>query len=140
MIKDDVYYMNRAYKEAMKAYDKDEIPIGVVIVKDGKIISQAHNLRDSKQIVTKHAEIIAIEKANKKENNWRLIDCTLYTTLEPCDMCSEVIKESKIEKVVYAAKNQNISHKKEYIQINNKEIINKCEQIIKNKFIELRNK
>ena len=140
MIKDDVYYMNRAYKEAMKAYDKDEIPIGVVIVKDGKIISQAHNLRDSKQIVTKHAEIIAIEKANKKENNWRLIDCTLYTTLEPCDMCSEVIKESKIEKVVYAAKNQNISHKKEYIQINNKEIINKCEQIIKNKFVELRNK
>ena len=140
MIKDDVYYMNRAYKEAMKAYDKDEIPIGVVIVKDGKIISQAHNLRDSKQIVTKHAEIIAIEKANKQENNWRLIDCTLYTTLEPCDMCSEVIKESKIEKVVYAAKNQNKSHKKEYIQINNKEIINKCERIIKNKFVELRNK
>ena len=140
MIKDDVYYMNRAYKEAMKAYDKDEIPIGVVIVKEGKIISQAHNLRDSKQIVTKHAEIIAIEKANKKENNWRLIDCTLYTTLEPCDMCSEVIKESKIEKVVYAAKNQNKSHKKEYIQINNKETINKCEQIIKNKFVELRNK
>ncbi len=140
MIKDDVYYMNRAYEEAIKAYDKDEIPIGVVIVKDGKIISQAHNLRDSKQIVTKHAEIIAIEKANKKENNWRLIDCTLYTTLEPCDMCSEVIKESKIEKVVYAAKNQNKSHKKEYIQINNKETINKCEQIIKNKFVELRNK
>ena len=140
MIKDDVYYMNRAYKEAMKAYDKDEIPIGVVIVKDGKIISQAHNLRDSKQIVTKHAEIIAVEKANKKENNWRLIDCILYTTLEPCDMCSEVIKESKIKKVVYAAKNQNKSHNKEYIQINNKEIINKCEQIIKNKFVELRNK
>lgn len=140
MIKDDVYYMNRAYKEAMKAYDKDEIPIGVVIVKDGKIISQAHNLRDSKRIVTKHAEIVAIEKANKKENNWRLIDCTLYTTLEPCDMCSEVIKESKIEKVVYSAKNQNKSHNKEYIQINNKEIINKCELIIKNKFVELRNK
>lgn len=140
MIKDDVYYMNRAYKEAMKAYDKDEIPIGVVIVKDGKIISQAHNLRDSKQIVTKHAEIIAVEKANKKENNWRLIDCTLYTTLEPCDMCNEVIKESKIKKVVYAAKNQNKSHNKEYIQINNKKIINKCEQIIKNKFVELRNK
>lgn len=140
MIKDDVYYMNKAYKEALKAYDKDEIPIGVIIVKDNKIISQAHNLRDSKQIVTKHAEIIAIEKANRKLNNWRLVDCVLYTTLEPCDMCSEVIKESKIEKVVYAAKNQNKSHNKEYLQIKNIEIISKCEKIIKNKFAELRNK
>ena len=140
MIKDDVYYMNIAYKEALKAYDKDEIPIGVAIVKDGKIISQAHNLRDSKQIVTKHAEIIAIEKANRRLNNWRLIDCILYTTLEPCDMCSEVIKEAKIKKVVYAAKNQSKSHNKDYLQINNKEIINNCEQIIKNKFTELRNK
>ncbi len=140
MIKDDVYYMNKAYKEALKAYDKDEIPIGVVIVKNNKIISQAHNLRDSKQIVTKHAEIIAIEKANRKLNNWRLIDCTLYTTLEPCDMCSEVIKESKIKKVVFAAKNQNKNHNLDCFQIINKELINKCEQIIKRKFAELRDK
>ena len=140
MIKDDAYYMDKAYKEALKAYNKDEIPIGVVIVKDGKIISQAHNLRDSKQIVTRHAEVIAIEKANKKENNWRLMGCTLYTTLEPCNMCSEVIKESKIEKVVYAAKNQNCNHNKGYIQIKSEKTINKCEQIIKNKFVELRNK
>ena len=62
-------FMREAIKEAKKAYEKDEVPVGAVIVKDGKIISQAHNLRDSKQIVTKHAEIIAIEKANKKYKN-----------------------------------------------------------------------
>lgn len=138
-MKDDTFFMNIAYKEATKAYLKDEIPIGVVIVKDNKIISKAHNLRDSSNVVTKHAEIIAIEKANKKLNNWRLIDCILYSTLEPCDMCSEVIRESKIEKVIYAAKSEN-KEKSIYTQINDQKIIKKCEKIIKNKFKELRNR
>ncbi len=139
MKKDDIYFMNIAYKEALKAYNKNEIPIGVVIVENNEIISKAHNLRDSKQIVTKHAEIIAIEKANKKIKNWRLNNCILYSTLEPCCMCSEVIKETKIKSVIYAAKNQNVK-KSEYNQINNKQIIEKCEKLIKNKFVELRNK
>ena len=134
----DLYYMNLAYKEAKKAYIKDEIPVGVVIIMKDKIIAKAHNLRDSKQIVTKHAEIIAIEKANKKLNNWRLSECVLYTTLEPCKMCNEVISESKIKNVVYAAKSQNVDSS--FSQINNVEIIKKCELLIKNKFIELRNK
>lgn len=139
MIKNDKYYMDIAYKEALKAYKIDEIPIGVVIVKDKKIISKAYNLRDSKQIVTKHAEIIAIEKANKKIKNWRLNDCILYSTLEPCNMCREVIKESKIKKIIYGAKS-NSDIKSDYIQINDAQTIKKCELLIKNKFKEIRNK
>ena len=140
MNKDDSYFMNQAYKEALKAYNKNEIPIGVVIVKENKIISKAHNLRDSKNIVTKHAEIIAIEKANKKIDNWRLIDCILYSTLEPCNMCYEVIKETKIKKVIYSAKNDKCDKSNDYIQIKDQELVKKCEKLIKNKFIELRNK
>ena len=135
MTKDDKYFMNIAYNEALKAFNKDEIPVGVVIVKDNKIISKAHNLRDSSNIVTKHAEIIAIEKANKKLNNWRLVNCTLYSTLEPCNMCSEVIKETKIKNVIYAAKGNN----SQYTQINDQTMIKKCENIIKSKFKEIRN-
>ena len=140
MIKDDRYFMNIAYKEALKAYKKNEIPIGVVIVKDNEIVAKAHNLRDSKQIVTKHAEIIAIEKANIKESNWRLVNHTLYTTLEPCDMCDEIIKEAKISKVIYAAKNKNKKNLSKFTQIDDKNIVFKCESIIKNKFLELRSK
>ena len=137
---DDIYYMNLAFKEAKKAYKKNEIPIGVVIVRNNEIISKAHNLRDSKQIVTKHAEIIAIEKANIKLNNWRLNDCILYSTLEPCEMCDSIIKESKIKKVIYGAKNQNKRNISNHYQINDQNYIKKCESLIKNKFIEIRNK
>ena len=69
MIKDDNYFMNIAYKEALKAFNKNEIPVGAVIVRNNEIVSKGHNLRDSKQVITKHAEIIAIEKANIKLNN-----------------------------------------------------------------------
>ena len=137
---DDIYFMNLAFKEAKKAYKKNEIPIGVVIVRNNEIISKAHNLRDSKQIVTKHAEIIAIEKANIKLNNWRLNDCILYTTLEPCEMCDSIIKESKIKKVIYGAKNQNKRNISNHYQINDQNYIKKCESLIKNKFIEIRNR
>ena len=136
----DLYYMNIAYKEALKAYDKNEIPVGVVIVQNDKIISKAHNLRDTKQIVTRHAEIIAIEKANKKLNNWRLNNCILYSTLEPCNMCYEVIKESKIQKIIYGAKNQSSNNKEDNYQIEDHTISKKCELLIKNKFAELRNR
>ncbi len=137
-MKSDLYYMEIAYREALKAYKKDEIPIGVVIVVDDKIIAKGHNLRDNTNIVTKHGEIIAIEKANKIMNNWRLPEATLYTTLEPCNMCSEVINESKIKKVIYAAKRS--KSKSRYKQISNKEIIKKCSNLIKNKFKEIREK
>ena len=140
MIKDDRYFMNIAYNEALKAYKKNESPIVVVIVKDNEIVAKAHNLRDSKQIVTKHAEIIAIEKANIKESNWRLVNHTLYTTLEPCDMCDEIIKEAKISKVIYAAKNKNKKNFSKFTQIDDKNVVFKCESIIKDKYLELRSK
>lgn len=91
--------MKQALIEAKKAYDKLEIPVGAVIVKDNKIISRAHNLKETKQTTTAHAEILAIQKANKKLNNWRLLDCDLYVTLEPCDMCMGAIISSRIKNI-----------------------------------------
>lgn len=100
-MKNDIYFMNLALKEAKKAYKKGEIPIGAVITKDNKIISKAHNLKESKKMVTKHAEILAIEKACSKLKNWRLIDCTIYVTMFPCPMCASAINQSRISKIVY---------------------------------------
>lgn len=96
--------MVEAIKEAKKAELIDEVPIGCVIVKDDKIIARGHNLRESKQRSTAHAEIIAIEKACRKLKSWRLEGCSLYVTLEPCPMCSGAILQSRIEHVVYGAK------------------------------------
>jgi len=81
---------------------KEEIPIGAVIVKDGKIISQAHNTREQSQIATHHAEILAIEKACKKLKSWRLDDCDIYVTLEPCPMCAGAILNARIKNLYYA--------------------------------------
>lgn len=92
-------YMLQALKEAQKAYDKLEIPVGAIIVKDGKIIARAHNVKEAKKDTTKHAEIIAIQKASKKLENWRLIDCEMYVTLEPCSMCAGAIINSRIKKI-----------------------------------------
>ena len=93
--------MNLALKEAKKAYRKGEIPIGAVIVKNGKLLAKAHNLKESKHIVTKHAEILALEKACVKLKNWRLIDCVIYVTMFPCPMCASAINQSRISKIVY---------------------------------------
>lgn len=92
-------WMKEALKEAKKAYEKLEIPVGAVIVKDDKIIARAHNLKETKQTATAHAEILAIQKANKKLNNWRLLDCDLYVTLEPCEMCMGAIISSRIKNI-----------------------------------------
>ena len=93
-----------ALKEAQKALLKDETPIGCVIVKDDKIIARGHNLREKKNLVTSHAEIEAITKANKKLKSWRLVDCDLYVTVEPCIMCAGAIIQSRIRNVYYGAK------------------------------------
>ena len=92
-------FMKIALKEAKKAYDKLEIPVGAVIVKDGEIIAKAHNLKETKFDTTKHAEILAIQKASKKLKSWRLIDCEMYVTLEPCSMCAGAIINSRIKKI-----------------------------------------
>lgn len=97
-------YMREAIKLAKKAEEKDEVPIGCVIVKNDKIIARGYNLRESKQQSIAHAEIMAIQKACKKVGSWRLEDCELYVTLEPCSMCTGAILQSRISKVIYGAK------------------------------------
>lgn len=99
----DVYFMRLALKEAEKAAKKGEAPIGAVIVKGGKVISSAHNLREKKKNALYHAEILAIDKACKKLGGWRLPNCTLYVTLEPCPMCAGAIINSRIDRVVFGA-------------------------------------
>ena len=89
-------FMKEALKEAQKAYDKLEVPVGCVIVKDDKIIARGHNLKETKFDTTKHAELIAIQKASKKLKSWRLLDCDMYVTLEPCSMCAGDIINSRI--------------------------------------------
>ena len=96
-------FMKEALKEAQKAYEKLEVPVGCVIVKDGKIIARAHNQKETKFDTTKHAEILAIQKASKKLNSWRLIDCDMYVILEPCPMCAGAIIQSRVRKVYFGA-------------------------------------
>ena len=124
------YYMNIAIKEAKKAYKYEEVPVGAVIVKNNKVISKAYNKKEKTNNVTKHAEIIAISKACKKQKNWRLDDCEIYVTMEPCMMCSGAIQQSRIKKIVYGIKNENFGSTD---QLKNIEIISKvCEKECKN--------
>ena len=99
--KDHDYWMASAIAEAAKARAKDEVPIGCVIVRDGKIIARGHNLRESAQDPAAHAELIAIRKAARKLDSWRLLDTTLYVTLEPCIMCMGAVILARIPTVVF---------------------------------------
>ena len=96
--------MRLAIIEAKKAEKKQEVPVGAVIIKDGKIISKAHNLREKKKNSLNHAEIIAIDKACKKLKNFRLEECELYVTVEPCIMCAGAIVQSRIKKVYFGTR------------------------------------
>jgi len=97
-------YMKMALKQAKKGLKSKEVPVGAVLVKDGKVIAKAHNTREKTNLATGHAEINVIEKANKSLKSWRLDSCTLYVTIEPCPMCAGAIIQSRIENVVYGAK------------------------------------
>ena len=99
----DEEYMEIAYQEALKALKHDDVPIGCIIVKDDQIIARAYNQREYLNQTYGHAEMLAIEEACKKIERWRLDECTLYTTLEPCLMCSGAIIQSHIQRVVYGA-------------------------------------
>ena len=96
-------FMKSALKCAHKAFDEGEVPIGAVVVCNGKIISRGHNRRTKKQIATAHAEIEAIEKACKKLKSWRIPECELYVTLEPCPMCLGAMLNARIKKVYFGA-------------------------------------
>lgn len=100
----DEKYMGIALKLAQKAALEDEVPVGAILVEEGKIIARAYNKREQKNDPTMHAEIIAIRKACQKKKSWRLENCTLYVTIEPCAMCAGTILWSRIKKVVYGAK------------------------------------
>ncbi len=100
----DELYMLEALKEAEKAYSIGEVPVGCVIVKEDEIIARGYNIREMSQTVFSHAEIMAIEKACKKLNTWRLEDCEIFVTLEPCLMCSGAIISARIKRLVYGAK------------------------------------
>ena len=117
VIKNDEYFMKEAIKEAKKALLIDEVPIGCVIVKDNKIISRGYNKRESKQNSLAHAEVIAINKACKKLGTWRLEDCTMYITLEPCIMCGGDIIQSRIPNVIYSAYDYRFGVNKSLINI-----------------------
>jgi len=100
----DIYYMKRALELAEEAFDKGEIPVGAVVVRSGEIVGEGYNLRESKKNALLHAEVIAIEKACAAVGGWRLSDCTLYVTLEPCPMCAGAMINSRIKRVVFGAK------------------------------------
>ena len=142
--------MKEALKEAKKAYKKLEVPVGAVIVKNGEIIGRGYNLKETKNDTTKHAEIIAIQNASKKLNAWRLEECEMYVTLEPCTMCAGAIINSRIKKVYIGTNDPKagacgsvlnlftdykFNHKVEYEENVMKE---ECEKILKDFFKELR--
>lgn len=135
-------FILQAYKESLKAFKKNEIPVGCVIVKNNKIISKAHNNRQHKYNLLGHSEINAIIKAEKKIKDWRLDDCTMYVTLFPCKMCQILIKESRIKKVYYLVnsyKNIKIDEKK-FIKLENILLLSdKYNNLLKKFFEKLRN-
>ena len=144
------HFMEEALKEAKKAYDKLEIPVGAVIVKNGKVIARGHNVKEEKRDTTKHAEIIAIQKASKKLDNWRLNDCEMYVTLEPCSMCAGAIIQSRIKKVYIGAMDEKtgacgsvLNLFKDYkfnhrVEEENGILKEECEKMLKSFFVELR--
>ena len=116
-------YMEIALKEAKKSLKTNDVPVGAVIVEGDQIISKAHNTREKEHSIIGHAEINAIEKACRKKKSWHLNTCTLYVTLEPCQMCIEAAKQARIKCIIYAAKQQKKSNLKEpnKIQLENVE-------------------
>ena len=126
-------YIEIALKEAKKSIKTDDVPVGAIIVEKGQIIAKAHNTREKQHQITGHAEINAINKASKKKKTWHLENCEIYTTLEPCKMCLEAIKQARIKKVYYAAKQEKeINEPKiEIIRVKN---VENSEKIIKNFF------
>lgn len=145
-------FMKEALKEAKKAYEADEIPIGAVIVKNDKIIARAHNQKEIKNDATRHAEIIAIEKASKKLQGWRLDDCEMYVTLEPCMMCAGAIVQARLKKVYIGAMDEKMGYcgsvinllqynKYDYhVESESGILSDECSKIVKDFFAELRNK
>ena len=140
--------MNLALEMAKKAYKKDEVPIGAIIVKNGKVISKGYNKREKTQNAILHAEVDAIIKACKKLKSWRLDNCEMYVTLKPCPMCAGAIVNARIKTVYYGANDANdneklfekimennlkLNHKTNYFYLENNECKNILKLFFKNK-------
>ncbi len=146
----DTTFMRAAIKQAQKAYEKSEVPIGCVIVHDGKIIARGYNRRNTDRSTLAHAEITAIRKAAKKLGDWRLEDCTLYVTLEPCPMCAGAIVQARITECVIGCMNPkagcagSVTNLLEMDGFNHKVIVRRgileeeCSSMLKTFFRELR--
>ncbi|MDO4452140.1 MAG: tRNA adenosine(34) deaminase TadA [Lachnospiraceae bacterium] len=146
----DEKYMREAIKQAKKAYEMNEVPIGCVIVCEDKIISRGYNRRTADKNPLAHAEMIAIKKASKKVGDWRLEDCTMYVTLEPCQMCSGAIVQSRMKKVVVGCMNAkagcagsilNLLQMDEFnhqVELETGVLEEECSLLMKNFFKELR--
>lgn len=138
----DEYYMNLALEQANKAKSMDEVPIGCVIVRNDKVISRSFNHKTIDNIATYHAEILAINEACKVLGTWYLDDCTLYTTIEPCMMCTGAIIQARIPKVVYGATNNTFGHLSKIttkIKITNGILEENCSALLKDFFQQKRN-
>jgi len=142
-------FMQEALKEAQKAFDKDEVPVGAVIVKDNKIIARAHNIKEQKHDATSHAEILAIQKACKKLGAWRLSDCDMYVTLEPCSMCAGALINARIRNLYIGTQDDktgacgSVLNLLEYkfnhkIEVHKYILKDECETILKTFFKKLR--
>ena len=138
--------MKKAYTEALKAFAEDEVPVGCVIVKDGKIIARAHNRKEKKNCAIFHAEIECINKATRKLDNWNLKGCEMYVTLEPCMMCTGAIINSRIDRIYFGCKDpkggalvsnislMNIRNLNHYPQIEGGLMEEECSQLLKSFF------
>ena len=147
---DDERYMKEAIKQARKAYALGEVPIGCVIVHEGKIIGRGYNRRNTDKNTLAHAEITAINRASKVIGDWRLEECTLYVTLEPCQMCAGAIVQARIPKVVMACMNPkagfagsilNILDMPEFnhqVEATKGVLEEECSRMLKDFFVELR--
>ena len=144
------HFMNEALKQAKKAYNKLEVPVGAVIVKNGTIIARAYNQKETKFDTTKHAEILAIQKASKKLNSWRLTGCDMYVTLEPCTMCAGAIIQARLRKVYFGVPDEktgaigSVLNLFEDYKFNHKPefepgiLENKCKKLLQDFFKDLR--
>jgi len=126
----DKFFMQEALKEAKKAYKKNEVPVGAVVVYNNKIVAKAHNLNITTNDPTAHAEILALRKASKILRNYRLLDCEMYTTLEPCPMCAGAMVYARIKRLVYATEDPKSGCCKSVLNIvNNKKLNHRIEVV-----------
>ena len=132
----DLKYMDLAFLEAEKAFKIGEVPIGAVIVKNGKILAKTHNIKEKSMCSVHHAEILAILKASKKLKNWRLDDCDIYVTLEPCPMCASAIKQSRIKNVYSALENNDKNNNYIISKIFESDMVNPSVNFVNNLSVE----